>query len=114
MLFHMNTPFTGFAATARALAAACILLVGLAACESKITKTNYDQVQTGMTKVEVEKLLGSGTLDEQPAGVSISSSGVGDVANASKDQTYTWKDKGVQVIITFTDGKVVQKRQTGL
>jgi hypothetical protein len=92
----------------------CSLLASLAGCESKITKTNYDQITTGMTLGEVEKLLGSGTLDAQPGAVSISSAGVADTAKGSNEQTYTWRDGSAEVIITFTDGKVVQKRQSGL
>jgi len=110
----MNTRLTGLVGTARALAAACILLVGLAGCESKVTQANYDQVNVGMTLGEVEKLLGSGTLDAQPAGVNISSGGVGDVSRASKEQTYTWRDGSSEIIISFADGKVAQKRQSGL
>lgn len=110
----MKTSLTGFTGTARALAAACVLLLGLAGCESKVTKSNFDAVQVGMSQRDVEKLLGSGTLDEQPAAVNISSGGVGDVAKGSRDQTYTWKDGSATIVITFTDGKVAQKRQTGL
>ncbi len=110
----MNTRMSGLIATLLALATACVLLVALAGCESKVTQANFDQITNGMTLGEVEKLLGSGTLDEQPAGVNISAGGVGDGAKASKDQVYMWKDGSAQVVVTFTDGKVVQKRQTGL
>ncbi len=89
----MNTRLIGFGVSVRALAAACMLVIGLAGCESKVTQVNYDQVTVGMTMGEVERLLGSGTLDAQPAGVSISSAGVGDIAAGSKEETYTWRER---------------------
>jgi hypothetical protein len=86
----------------------------LAGCDTKITQANYDKVTVGMTLGEVQRLLGSGTLDAQPGGVNISAGGVGDAAKGSTDQTYTWRDGPAEIVITFADGKVVQKRASGL
>jgi hypothetical protein len=47
------------------------LLVGmmLVGCGSKVSKSNYDKIENGMTMEEVEGILGSG--EEASAGVSV-------------------------------------------
>jgi hypothetical protein len=49
-----------------AVLAACVLL---AAC-NKITQENYTQLKSGMTKAEVEKLLGEATECTSALGIS--------------------------------------------
>ena len=95
-----------------ALACVCVILVG---CESKLTKANFDQIKVGMTMTEVEKLLGGpGTEDSSPQGMTINEAGVAGSSRASKDRIFIWKEEGATVTVVFQDGKVVERRQTGL
>lgn len=73
------------------------LLVG---CGSKVSKDNFDKIQTGMTVDEVQGILGEG--QKASAGVSVAGVDVtGDV--------YEWKDEGTAIRVVFKDGKVVEK-----
>jgi len=88
-----------------------LLLAGLfmtmiAGCGSKVTKSNFDRIKDGMAMDEVEKILGEGT---KQAGGSLSIGGV----DLSGD-LYVWEDGGKKITVSFKDGKVVGKVQTGL
>lgn len=78
---------------------------GIGGTEQKVTMSQYEQVQEGMPRSEVENLLGG-------PGSETSSS---DVAG-SKITTYTWSGESFAstAIITFTDDKVTSKSQFGL
>jgi len=88
-----------------------LLLAGMsmmmmAGCGSKVTKDNFDSIKDGMAMDEVVKILGEGT---KQAGGSLSIGGVdlsGDI--------YVWEDGGKKITVSFKDGKVVGKAQTGL
>jgi hypothetical protein len=88
-----------------------MLLLGLAlgllaGCGGKVSKSNYEKVQTGMTRAEVEGILGK---PGQQAGVG---GGLGDVAGSATTLTWTEGDKAI--IVTFVNDKVTTKVQKGL
>ena len=93
-------------------AAVCLALTGLmvtvlAGCGgSKVSKDNFDKVQTGMTVAEVEGILGKGT-EEAGAGGSL-----GGVVASGK--ILSWTDGGKRIVVTFMNDKVATKTQTGL
>ena len=90
----------------------CLLLP---ACQSKVTKANFDKVKEGMTLEEVEKVLGKGSKETGDGsnvagqfGVALPSaptSGGGDV--------YSWESSSSTIRLTFRDGKLVHKQATG-
>lgn len=81
------------------------LLAGTVAC-SKVTKENYDKIQTGMTLSEVEAILGKGT---EKAGVG---GAVGNLVASGK--VISWGDDKKGITITFANDKVITKMATGL
>lgn len=107
----MTTLMTPFR---RLLILAVLSLISLSAmvgCEKKVTVENYDKIQVGWTKTQVENLLGSGT-DETASGTSISGAGIPDT-KAAAEKTYVWRDGGLTITLVFKDGKVVQKEKVG-
>ncbi len=71
-------------------------------CTGKINKTNYKKINNGMSKSDVESILGPGDSNA-------SSSYGGYTA-----EVVTWQS-GMNIIsITFSDGKVSGKSQVGL
>ena len=82
---------------------AVTLLVG---CGGGISLENYDRIKNGMTKAEVEGILGKGEK-QASAGLSIGNL----TGNA---EAYVWKSGDKQITVNFVDGKVVLKTQTGL
>ena len=86
-------------------------LAALVGCEKKVTVENFDKIQIGWTKTQVENLLGSGT-DETASGTSISGAGIPD-NKAAAEKTYVWREGGLTLTIIFKDGKVVQKEKVG-
>lgn len=94
----------------RLLLCLCLLSMAilLAACDNKVTQANFDQIQTGMSLGQVEKLLGKGTDDTPSAGYGVSGGGVMSTTT-SPEKVYVWKTPDLTVTVTFKDGKVVQK-----
>lgn len=86
-------------------------LVAMVGCEKKVTVENFDKIQNGWSKTQVENLLGSGT-DETASGTSISGAGIPD-SKAAAEKTYVWRDGGLTITVIFKDGKVVQKTKVG-
>jgi hypothetical protein len=84
------------------------LLAGLTGCENKVSQENLDKITLGMTKGEVEGILGAGTR-QVVQGMSISGGGVAGGSGTSSLDTYTWKLGTREVSITFKDGKVMSK-----
>ncbi len=79
----------------------CVLLavvIGLAACTSKVTAENYDQIKPGMARDEVHKLLGK--PDDTSA------HDVGGVLSLSKE---TWKSGDKLLTVTYGNDKVALK-----
>jgi hypothetical protein len=78
---------------------AFLLVAALAACGTKITEKNYERVQEGMTKEEVESILGAPT-DSKSVGFGGFSGGHS-----------TWKaEDGTTITIQFVNGKVASKQ----
>ncbi len=103
---------TGRTAKLCTLALGAMVLVG---CESKITQENFAKINNGMTLTEVQKILGgAGEEDSSPTGMTISGAGIGGSSRESNEKTYVWKTDGATIIVVIADGKVVDKRQTGL
>lgn len=94
----------------RVLACAALLAMTLllAGCESKVTAANYDKVTNGMSRSQVEKILGSGTDDTSSAGYGVSTGGVLD-SKAAPETTLVWRENGMVIQVILKDGKVVQK-----
>jgi hypothetical protein len=88
------------------LVVAGLLLASAAGCGSKVTKSNYDKVKTGMTLAEVEKILGKGT---EQAGIGGALEGL-----TGSAKVLTWEDGEKVITITFVNDKVTTKVQKGL
>lgn len=82
-----------------------ILSFVLASC-SKVTKQNYDKVQTDMKLEEVEAVLGK---QHQPmsAGAKVRLIGI-------SGQTLTWKEDDRTITVMFVNERVILKSQVGL
>ena len=79
---------------------------------SAVTKESFDKIQMGMSMHDVEKLLGgSGTEDSAPPGFGVSGGAVATTKDAPTDKMFVWKSDEVTIVVTFKDGKVVQKSQ---
>lgn len=93
--------------TCRALLAVVLVAFGVAACEQKVTVENLEKVKVGMTKGQVEVLLGKGE-EQQSGGVGISGAGIAGGSSGSGGQvTYTWRKGNTELSVTYKDGKVV-------
>jgi hypothetical protein len=100
---------------------AAILLVfclSLPACrKSTVTPESYDKISSGMTRQEVEALLGPGQKEEggDASGVAAQfgvNAGVGDQRGRAPD-TYVWESNGKTIKVYFVDGKVTTKQKVG-
>jgi major membrane immunogen (membrane-anchored lipoprotein) len=83
-------------------------LVFLTACSGKLTKENYDKISTGMSLSEVENILGKG---ESQASSNID---MGEFGGNVRSEVITWQKWTKVISITFSNGKVMSKAQTGL
>lgn len=101
--------------TIRGLAPAAIVIVALVACESKITRDNFDEIEDGMTVAQVERILGKGE-EQVTAGVGFGTSGMMDMSSSrgGSQRVFLWEEKGKRIIVTFTEGQVTSKTQQGL
>jgi len=88
------------------LAIACF--VSTPGCEEKLTQENYTAVTLGMTRQDVEKLLGEGE-NQQSTGMNISGAGIPSGSRPSDLATYTWRKGNTEFSVTYKDGKVVSK-----
>ncbi|KKL20792.1 hypothetical protein LCGC14_2451920 [marine sediment metagenome] len=86
--------------------AATMVMTMTVGCGSKVSKGNYDKIETGMTLAKVESLLGKGT--EQASGAWI----LGDTVASGK--VLTWTDGNKRISVTFKDDKVLTKAGEGL
>jgi hypothetical protein len=97
------------------LLALCLVLAGCR--KSKVTQENYDKIKNDMTLKEVETILGEGTSQggdgaNMAAQVGVDLSGGAAAAPATVD--YVWQDDKKTITITFKQGKVVNKKNSGL
>jgi hypothetical protein len=96
----------------------CCLAVP-ACAKGKLTKANYEKIQTGMTLQQVEELLGPGTKDEGGDGSGVAAqfgvdvSGGAGPARKSGD-TYVWESGTTTITVDFQNGKVTGKHSKGL
>jgi outer membrane protein assembly factor BamE (lipoprotein component of BamABCDE complex) len=81
----------------RNLVLAALFLFTLAACGSKLTQENFNQIKNGMPYADVVKLLGEPQSSEGGGAFGIS-------ANTS-----VWRDDEHQVTVVFLNEKVVSK-----
>ncbi len=75
-----------------------IFCLGLFACGSKLTNANFEKINTGMSKIEVEAVLGTPTT--------VSSQDIPLLATSE----YHYKQGNNEVIIIFVNDKVVSKQ----
>ncbi len=91
--------------------AALGILVG---CQERVSNENFDKISVGMTKDQVEHILGKGKRQDV-GGVSISGSGIAGQAGGPGDTpTFIWESNGKEISVTFKDGKVISKGKAGL
>ncbi len=83
-----------------------LMLMTTGGCGSKVSKSNYDKINNGMTVAEVEKILGEGEL--QAGG----SAGIGGLTGSAK--VYKWIDGDKTITVTFVNDKVTLKVPSGL
>jgi uncharacterized protein YceK len=81
----------------------CVLVAG---CGSKVSKTNYDKINNGMTVAEVEGIMGKGAEEAAGAGA------IGNLPGSAK--VMSWKDGDKTITVTFVNDKVTAKIQKGL
>ena len=96
-----------------AFCALCFVLTGCG--KSKVTKENFDKVKNDMTLDQVEAILGEGT--KQGDGANMAAQVGVDVtggAGSSSTVEYVWEGGKNTITVSFRQGKVVQKRNTGL
>lgn len=98
-------------AVAVAAVAAAIFVGG---CEERIGEDTFAQIQVGMTRQAVEKILGEGT-EETSGGYGISAGGIATGNTGSRDtvKTYTWKSGKKVIIVDFRNDEVVNVRKQG-
>ncbi len=102
---------------ARALVLAlAVSALTLGACEKKVSADNLNQIQDGMSLNDVAKIMGgSGTKEAKAEGTSLDGGGtLSNRGNASVEDTYVWKDGAKEIVVTFRDGKVINKVGRGL
>jgi hypothetical protein len=78
----------------------------------KLTKSNYDRIQDGMSVSKVESILGKGT-EQASANVPGVSAG-GYSAPGASSKILTWHSGLKTVTVTFLNDEVVSKAQSGL
>jgi len=90
----------------KAIGAALLgLMLVLVGC-SKISKSNYDKIETGMSKSQVESILGKGTDQAGVSGAIGTITGSGGIVK--------WGDENKWITVTFANEKVVAKAAQGL
>ncbi len=82
-----------------------LLFVIMSGC-GKITQSNYDKIENGMTVSQVEEILGTGAEEAGVGGA------IGKIAASGK--VMTWGDEKKSITVTFANDKVVAKMQKGL
>jgi hypothetical protein len=90
-------------------AGVCLALA--AGCTDAVSEESFTQITPGMTRSQVEGILGAGEKEDR-SGVSISGAGIaGGSAAGSSTTTYSWKSGQKQIIVEFKDDKVVHARK---
>lgn len=84
------------------------LLFFISSCAGKINSENYEKISNGMSKSKVESILGKG---ESNASSNID---LGEYGGNISSEVMTWQSGGKIISITFSNGKVMAKAQSGL
>ena len=82
-----------------------LMLLFLSGC-GKVSKTNYDKIEIGMTVAQVEAILGKGKEESSIGGA------IGNLAGSAK--VITWGNENKSITVTFVNEKVSIKAQKGL
>ena len=93
-----------------ALLIAVILGLSLTSCiGSKVTKENFDKLETGITGMTVQKVKDvMGEPTEQNSG------GIGLAGVGVSGRTMTWKDGDRSISIVFINEQAISKSQVGM
>lgn len=93
-----------------------VCLAGCGAFKSKVTKANFDKINNGMTRAEVESILGEPSSGGGDGSNVAGQFGVDVGASAPPPTTvdYVWESGKKSITVTFTQGKVTQKKSSGL
>jgi len=85
---------------------AVLIAAVVGGCGSKVTQANYDRIQIGMSRAEVEDILGEGTAK---GGAGFAVPGM-----SASGMVVEWRDGDKSISVTFLNDKVTLKTQTGL
>ena len=80
----------------------------LVSCSGKLNKDNYDKLSNDMSVSQVESILGKG---ESQASSNVD---LGEYGGNISSEVIIWQSSTKVILITFSDGKVMNKAQTGL
>lgn len=86
------------------LAVTCSLF--LAGCGSRVSKGNYDKINTGMTEEQVKAVMGEPTESK--------STGAALPGMAVSAKELTWKDGDKTITVSILNGKVMTKASNGI
>lgn len=84
------------------------ILLFLISCSGKLNKDNYDKISNGMSVSQVESILGKG---ESQASSSVD---LGEYGGSISSEVMTWQSGTKVISISFSNGTVVTKAQSGL
>ena len=98
------------------LSAACLFVLLLAGCGSKISEANYYRVQHGMSEDAVENLLGPAheETSQPPATGAATATAPASSSQPAPRKLKVWKRDGLTIRVTFEDGKVVSRSAEGI
>ena len=82
-----------------------LMLLLISGC-SKVSESNYEKIENGMTVSQVEAILGKGKVVGGIAGA------IGNLAGSGK--VLTWGDDKKSITVTFANDKVIAKAAQGL
>jgi uncharacterized protein YpmB len=85
-----------------------LVLALLTSCAGKINQDNYDKISDGMSKSQVENILGKGESQ------ATSSVDLGEYGGTMSAEVITWQSGTKVISVTFSNGQVQGKAQTGL
>jgi len=80
----------------------------LVSCSTKINKDNYQKISNGMSVSQVESILGNG---ESQASSNVD---LGEYGGNMSSEVITWQEGTNVISITFSNGTVMAKAQSGL
>jgi hypothetical protein len=95
------------------VAAVCFAFTGCGNTVSKLNKTNYDRIRPGMTRTQVEEILGKGTNDNPGLGFGTPISLVWS-EKTGEDRGEPPVYGGRWIRVGFVDGKVKSKTPGGI